>query len=114
MRNDVKGVNGDRSVVFVLSKALECIQKADLKKPCGETVRNVIKGIKGATTDYRSRFSKTPKKICCVRVPRVAFSQDLLEQLDAGKRFRHFRHTQAKRDEIETGKIEKSTYIAKT
>ena len=80
-------MNGDRSIVFVLPKALDCIQKANLRQPCVETVRHVIKSIKGATTDYRSRFSNTPKKICCVRIPRAIFSQDLLEQLDAGKRF---------------------------
>ena len=87
MRNDVKGTRGVRSLVFVLPRALECIRKGKLKEPCEETVRHVIKSISGATTDYRSRFSNTPKKICCVRIPRDAFSKDLLDQLDTGKGF---------------------------
>lgn len=87
MRNDVKGTRGVRSVVFVLPRALECIRKAKLKEPREETVRHVIKSISGATTVYRSRFSHTPKKISCVRIPRDAFSKDLLDLLDTGKGF---------------------------
>jgi hypothetical protein len=86
MRNDVKGTGGLRSIVFVLPRALEFIRKANLKAASEESVRQLIKGIKDATSDYRSRFRNTQKKICCVRIPREVFSPDLLKQLDLGKR----------------------------
>ena len=87
MRNDVKGTRGVGSLVFVLPRVLECIWKEKLKEPCEETVGHVIKSISGATTDYRSRFSNTTKKICCIRIARDAFSKDLLDQLDTAKGF---------------------------
>ena len=85
MRNDVKGMDGAHSIVFVLPKALDHINNANLNAPSDESVRQIIKSIKNATTDYRSRFLDTPKKICCVRVPRSAFNGDLLKELDTGK-----------------------------
>ena len=85
MRNDVKGTCGMHSIVFVLPRALEYIGKANLKASSEEDIRRIIKGIKDATSDYRSRFSNTRKKICCVRIPREVFSRDLLKQLDSGK-----------------------------
>ena len=87
MQNDVKGTRVIRSLAFVLPRSLECIRKAKLYEPCEETVRHVVKSISGATTDYRSRFSNMPKNICCIRIPRDAFSKDLLDQLDTGKGF---------------------------
>lgn len=84
MRHDVKGMTGIRSIVFVLPKALHNIETAKLRAPSEESVRHVIKGIKDATSDYRSRFLNTAKKVCCVRIPREIFSRDLLEQLDTG------------------------------
>ena len=69
MRADVRGMHGVRSIVFVLPKALDCIHTANLRAPSEESIRQMIKGVAGATSDYRSRFRNTPKKICCVRSP---------------------------------------------
>ena len=66
MRNDVKGTRCMHSIVFVLPRALEYIGKANLKASSEEDMRQLIKGIKDATSDYRSRFSNARKKICCL------------------------------------------------
>ena len=81
MQNDVKGTCGMHSIVFVLPRALEYIGKANLKASSEEDICQLIKGIKDATSDHRSRFSNTREKICCVRIPREVFSRDLLKQL---------------------------------
>ena len=85
MRADVRGMYGVPSIVFVLPRVLDCIQTANLKTPSEESVRQMKKDVTGATSDYRSRFRKTPKKFCFVRIPRDTFTDDLLKELDKGK-----------------------------
>ena len=84
MRPDVKAKKNDqvRSIVFVLPKALACIENAGLSVPSDNNVRDLINKVHGATTDYRSIFLDQPRKICCVRVPRHILSPELLEQID--------------------------------
>ena len=71
-----------RCVVFVLPIALQEIAKAGFEKPSDKNVRDLITSITGGSTDFKSSFPQQAKKTC-VRVPRPALSQLLLQQIDS-------------------------------
>lgn len=81
MRNSVRGKDHE-FVVFVLPTALETIGKASLPAPTDGNIRELIKKTPGGNSNHRSVFEGRTNKICCVKLPRTALSEDVLQQID--------------------------------